>query len=120
MVLLHVLPPIDEMQRGHLPTGLDSTAMRELRILAAEIGATDSCCVKVDARVAHGHPAIEILAASVDLGADLIVLGSTHRSALHNLTPTHRTVYRVLAHARCPVLTLRDEEEVLTVFAGTR
>jgi nucleotide-binding universal stress UspA family protein len=116
LVLLHVLPPIDEMQREHLPTGLDSTAMRELRILAAEIGATDSCCVKVDARVAHGHPAIEILAASVDLGADLIVLGSTHRSALHNLTHD-RTVYRVLAHARCPVLTLRDEEEVLDPFS---
>jgi nucleotide-binding universal stress UspA family protein len=111
LVLLHVLPPIDEMQRENLPIGLDSTAMRELRILAAEIGATDTCCVEVDARVAHGHPAIEILAASVDLGADLIVLGSTRRSALHNLTHD-RTVYRVLSHARCPVLTLRDEEEV--------
>jgi nucleotide-binding universal stress UspA family protein len=52
----------------------------------------------------------------VDLGADLIVLGSTHRSALHNLTHD-RTVYRVLAHARCPVLTLRDEEEVLDPFS---
>ncbi|MGA8086522.1 MAG: universal stress protein [Terracidiphilus sp.] len=111
LVLLHVLPPVDEMEREHLPTGLDSTAMRELRILAAEIGATDSCCVEVDTRVAHGHPAIEILAASVDLGADLIVLGSTHRSSIHNLTHD-RTIYRVLAHARCPVLTLRDEEEV--------
>src|SRR5579871_3216973 len=65
LVLLHVLPSIDEMQREHLPTGLDSTALQELRILAAEIGAEDSCCVEVDARVAHGHPAIEILAASV-------------------------------------------------------
>jgi nucleotide-binding universal stress UspA family protein len=103
------------MQRDHLPTGLDSTAMRESRILAEEIGATDSCCVEVDARVVHGHPAIEILAASVDLGADLLVLGSTHRSVLHNLTHD-RTVYRVLAHARCPVLTLRDEEEALAAI----
>ena len=110
LVLLHVLPPIDEMQRDRLPTGLDSTAMRELRILAGEIGASDACCVEVEARVAHGHPAIEILAASAELGADLIVLGSTHRSIFHNLTHD-RTVYRVLAHARCPVLTLRDLEE---------
>src|SRR5206468_10749606 len=36
LVLLHVLPPLAEMQRDRLPTGLDSTAMRELRILAAE------------------------------------------------------------------------------------
>jgi nucleotide-binding universal stress UspA family protein len=110
LVLLHVLPPIDEMQRDHLPTGLDSTAMHELRVLAAEIGAAESCCAKLETRVAHGHPAIEILAASAELRADLIVLGSTHRSVLHNLTHD-RTVYRVLAHARCPVLTLRDEEE---------
>ena len=48
----------------------------------------------------------------MDLGADLIVLGSTHRSVLHNLSHD-RTVYRVLAHARCPVLTLRDVDEVL-------
>ena len=64
LVLLHVLPPIDEMQRDRLPTGLDSTALLELRILATEIAAADSCCVEVEARVAHGHPAIEILATS--------------------------------------------------------
>jgi nucleotide-binding universal stress UspA family protein len=110
LVLLHVLPPIDEMKRDHLPTGLESTAMRELRILAAEIGATRQCCTQVETRVAHGHPAIEILAASVDLGAGLIVLGATTRSIVHNLTHD-RTVYRVLAHACCPVMTLRDAEE---------
>jgi nucleotide-binding universal stress UspA family protein len=110
LVLLHVLPPLAEMQRDRLPTGLDSSAMRELRILAAETGAADSCCAEVDARIAHGHPAIEILAASSELKADLIVLGSTNRSAFHNLTHD-RTVVRVLAHARCPVLTLLDEAE---------
>jgi nucleotide-binding universal stress UspA family protein len=110
LVLLHVLPPIEEMKREHLPTGLDSTSMRELRILAAEIGATARCCAQVETRVAHGHPAIEILAASVDLGAALIVLGSTTRSIVHNLTHD-RTVYRVLAHARCPVMTLRDTDD---------
>jgi nucleotide-binding universal stress UspA family protein len=110
LVLLHVLPPIAEMQREHLSTGLESTAIQELRLLAAEIGAAESCCAQVDVRVAHGHPAIEILAASAELEASLIVLGSTRHSAFHNLTHD-RTVYRVLAHARCPVLTLRDEEE---------
>jgi nucleotide-binding universal stress UspA family protein len=107
LVLLHVLPPVDEMRREHLLTGLDSTSMRDLRILAAEINTANSCWAAVEARVAHGHPAIEILAASVDLRAELIVLGSTHRSFLHSLTH-NRTVYRVLAHARCPVMTLRD------------
>jgi nucleotide-binding universal stress UspA family protein len=110
LVLLHVLPPVDEMKREHLPTELESTAMRELRMLAAEIGANERCCAHVETLVAHGHPAIEILAASVDLHANLIVLGSTTRSIIHNLTHD-RTVYRVLAHARCPVMTLRDAEE---------
>jgi nucleotide-binding universal stress UspA family protein len=116
LVLLHVLPPVDEMRREHLPTGLDSTAMRELRILASEIGAADSCYTEIETRVVHGHPAIEILSASVDLEAELIVLGSTARSILHNLTHD-RTVYRVLAHARCPVLTLRDGEAELNPSA---
>ena len=34
LVLLHVLPPIPEMERKGLPTGSDSAAMVELRILA--------------------------------------------------------------------------------------
>jgi nucleotide-binding universal stress UspA family protein len=110
LVLMHVLPPLDEMKREHLPTGLDSTALRELQILAAETGANELCCTEVETRIAHGHPAIEILAASVDLRASLIVLGSTMRSAVHNLTHD-RTIYRVLAHARCPVMTLRDTED---------
>jgi nucleotide-binding universal stress UspA family protein len=108
LVLLHVLPPANAMERDGLPTGLDSTAMYELRIIAAEIGATEpNCCAKVEARIAHGNPSIEILATSVELHASLIVLGATQRPVLQNLT-RDRTIYRVLAHARCPVLTLRD------------
>jgi len=113
LVLLHVLPPIDATKRGNVPTGLDSTAMHELGSLAAEIGASESCCAKVETRVAHGHPAIEILAASVELEANLIVLGATNRSTFHSITHD-RTVYRVLAHARCPVLTLREIREETT------
>jgi nucleotide-binding universal stress UspA family protein len=105
LVLLHVLPPMDEMERKGLPTGLDSTALRELRVLAEETGA--GCCVTVDAVVAHGNPSIEILAAASERHANLIVLGATQRSALENLA-RDRTIYRVLAHARCPVLTLKE------------
>ena len=75
-----VLPPIDEMERKGLPTGLDSAAMHELRILAAETGA--GCCITVEPRVVHGNPSIEILAEAAEQRASLIVLGATHRSAL--------------------------------------
>ena len=105
LVLLHVLPPADEMAKKGLPTGMDSAAMAELRALAEEIGA--ECSVDVEPVVVHGNPSIEILALASERDARLIVLASTHRSGLENLT-RDRTVYRVLAHARCPVLTLRE------------
>jgi nucleotide-binding universal stress UspA family protein len=109
LVLLHVLPPIQEMKRQGLPTGLDSAAMHELRALASETGG--SCSSTVEPIVAHGDPSIEILSLAQERHAGLIVLGATHRSTFANLTRS-RTVYRVLAHARCPVLTLREPQSM--------
>jgi nucleotide-binding universal stress UspA family protein len=105
LILLHVLPPLDEVQRKGLPTGLDSAAVRELRTMATETGAGGS--TPIEAFAVHGNPSIEILAEASDHHASLIVLGATHRSVFENLT-RDRTVYKVLAHARCPVLTLRE------------
>jgi nucleotide-binding universal stress UspA family protein len=107
LVLLHVLPPISEMERKGLPTGQDSAAMHELTQLAIETSA--GCWSDVEPVVIHGNPSIEILALAQQRRASLIVLGATHRSAFENLT-RDRTVYRVLAHARCPVLTLRESQ----------
>ena len=117
LVLLHVLPPVDEMERDGLATGQDSAALSELRILAQETGA--GCCSVVEAHVAHGLPAIEILAMASEIGASLIVLGATQRLAFERLA-RDRTIYRVLAHARCPVLTLREPEVKAWAEAGKR
>ena len=112
LVLLHVLPPADEMERKGLATGLDSTAMHALRILAAHTGAEDSNgCGNVEPRVAHGNPSIEILATAAEMHASLIVLGATQHSTIQSLTRDH-TIYRVLAHARCPVLTIREPSQL--------
>ena len=106
LILLHVLPPIVVMQRRGEPTGLESAAMQELRALAAEVSqGTD---VGVEAKVVHGDPSIEILAESAAHHACLLVLGARHRPALENLT-RDRTIYKVLAHARCAVMTLKEE-----------
>ena len=107
LVLLHVLPPIVEMQRKGLPTGLDSAAMMELRTLVTEI--VRDTHVLIEPKVVHGNPSIEILAESSERHASLIVLGATQRSAFENLT-RDRTIYKVLAHARCPVMTLREPQ----------
>jgi nucleotide-binding universal stress UspA family protein len=105
LVLLHVLPPSDEMERTGLPTGTDSLALRELRTLADETGC--GCSVSIEPHVVHGNPAIEILAEAASRNASLIVLGATRRNVFQNLT-RDRTIYKVLAHARCPVLTLLE------------
>ncbi len=111
LVLLNVLPSVDEMQRSGMPLGVDSDAMRELRLLAAETGS--GCCLDIEPVVVHGNPSIEILAEASERKASLIVLGATHRLAFENLT-RDRTVYQVLAHARCPVLTFREPQNATT------
>ena len=115
LVLLHVLPPAEEpggfhpfagkSGRSGEPASLDSAALHELQILAAQAGA--SCCSAIEPLVVYGNPSIEILAAAAESHASLIVLAATERSIFQALT-RDRTIYRVLAHARCPVLTLRE------------
>jgi len=119
LVLLHVLPPRDEMEGKGFPAGVESLALRELRTIADETGC--GCSMPIEPHVVHGNPAIEILAEAAERHASLIVLGATQRNALQNLT-RDRTIYKVLAHARCPVLTLREprpetEEKVLARLA---
>ena len=117
LLLLHVLPPLDEMVRQGLPTGLDATALHELRVLAEETSAGGT--TDVEPMVVYGNPSIEILAEASERHASLIVLGATQRSAFENLT-RDRTIYRVLAHARCPVLTLREPVATLVPADANR
>jgi nucleotide-binding universal stress UspA family protein len=109
LVLLHVLPPADHMRHEGALSDFEASAMRELQVLAAE--AAGNCTPQIETIVLHGNPFIEILAEASSRNASLIVLGATHRTPFGNLTRDH-TVYRVLAHARCPVLTLREAQTI--------
>lgn len=62
--------------------------------------------VAVDARVAIGHPADQILKAAVNLGADLIVVGHRGRSAIRDWV-FGSISRRIVAHAPCSVLVVR-------------
>ena len=120
LLLVHVLPALRARdgfeeshgtggQSGHA-AGPDSAALQELTRMAERLAvgaAREPRCPAIAPHVVHGHPAIEILAAAAGSHANLIVLGATDRSAFANIT-RDRTIYRVLAHARCPVLTLRE------------
>lgn len=106
LVLLHVLQT--PATGAGSSTTLQESAVAELTALAEWTGTSQmGCTACIEPRVVHGNPAIEILATAEELHASLIVLGATQRSALQNLT-RDRTIYRVLAHASCPVLTLRE------------
>jgi nucleotide-binding universal stress UspA family protein len=80
-------------------------ALCELRMIAAQL--TEDFPVAVEALVAHGNPLIEILAVAAERQASLIILDSAPRVAFDNLT-RERVAAQVIAHARCPVLVLRD------------
>ena len=49
LVLLHVLPPRDEMERKGLPVGADSLALRELRTIVEETGC--GCTMPIEPHV---------------------------------------------------------------------
>jgi nucleotide-binding universal stress UspA family protein len=96
LILVNVLPP-------GWSSVMDSTISYEMQQLAKRI--CDGSSNGVDILVVHGNPALEILAAAEANHASLIVMGTSDRSLLHNITHD-RTICRVLAHARCPILTL--------------
>jgi nucleotide-binding universal stress UspA family protein len=110
LVLLHVLPPVDEWGRkSELDeidwNGMESTALRELHKLAAE-----SCvesCAEIDHLVLRGNPTIEILAEASGRSASLIVLGASQHTTFNDLT-RDQVAMRVIAYAHCPVLILRE------------
>jgi nucleotide-binding universal stress UspA family protein len=99
--------PAQGTGRGSHPASLDSATLHHLRQLAAETGA--ECGTEVEAHVLHGNPSIEILAEAHERRASMIVLGARRGTKFEDLAHD-RTIYRVLAHARCPVLTLRELE----------
>jgi nucleotide-binding universal stress UspA family protein len=117
LILLHVLPGTEEVLRSGWPKILDSTISYEMQQLAHRIGGNS--CTEIDIRVVNGTPAIEILAQADANHACLIVMGAADHSTFESITHD-RTVCRVLAHARCPVLSLhgavadevRSEKEI--------
>lgn len=115
LVLLHVLPDVYERPGRGVRVEPDDPVLLQLQHLAAEVsGAVADGEVTVEPYVTRGNPSIEILAISAELRASMIVLSTSHRSFLRSLTGDG-AIYHVLAHAPCPVLTLRVPAEVEAV-----
>jgi nucleotide-binding universal stress UspA family protein len=103
LLMLHVLTPsksgvISLEARDRASQGLAELLPRDL-----------ACQCSSATRVAKGNVAIEILAEAAQSKAELIILGAAQSSPMNALAK-EGTVYRVLAHAHCPVLTLREQD----------
>jgi len=106
LVLLHVLPA-PKPGKQVKPTVLSvAEAIHQLEELVPKDA--ELWC-RPDPTVEHGDPGAHILATANRCGADLIVLGVRGLDAAAGLaTRVERaTAYNVVAHAPCPVLTVR-------------
>jgi len=106
LVLLHVLPapkPGKANKAGELSVAEALHRVENLLPRDAEFWC------RPEPTVEHGEPGAQILATAERCGADLIVLGVRGMDALTEVaTRVERaTAYEVIAHAGCPVLTVR-------------
>jgi nucleotide-binding universal stress UspA family protein len=100
LVLQHVIRPQDraEVLAGHTMEEIETEL---LCLIPVEL--RDQ--ISVQTIVVPGDPTEELLYQSRAQQADLIVLGAHGASAFAAIT-RHGVVYKVLAHAHCPVITL--------------
>jgi nucleotide-binding universal stress UspA family protein len=97
LIVMHVLRDFElDTDRKQIEQQLSSLVPEEM-----------ICNCTAETFVTSGNPAIEILAKASESNTSLIVLSAADRSALQNMA-SDGTIYRVLAHARCPVMSLRQ------------
>jgi nucleotide-binding universal stress UspA family protein len=106
LILLHVLPapkPGEPAMPGELSVAEAIHRLENLVPRDAELWC------RLEPTVSHGTPGREILATASRCGADLIVLGVCGLDTLTGMaTRLERAIaYDVVAHAPCPVLTVR-------------
>lgn len=106
LVLLHVLPAPNSGRMNRRDGLSVAEALHRVKDLLPQDA--ELWC-RPEPVVEHGEPGAQILATAERCGADLIVLGVRGMGALTQLaTRVERaTAYEVVAHASCPVLTVR-------------
>ena len=95
----------DSRARGGTRLGNESTAFQKLSALGSAISAHSGA--EIEPVAVYGSASIEILAEAHARAAHLIILGA-HRSSIFESIAWDRPHEQILAHARCPVLTLPE------------
>ena len=111
VTLLHVIQPmVYPADFGYPATVIDtldeqvqSQVQERLEGLAGRMGAKTECQIRL------GQPYHEIATAAKELNVDLIIVTTHGRTGLKHVL-LGSTAERVVRHAPCPVLTLRDRE----------
>ena len=103
LVLEHVIRP-QEREEVLAGRSIDQIEGEILAMVPAELREK----ISVQTIVVPGDPTEELLYQSLAQQADLIVLGAQGASAFAAIT-RHGVVYKVLAHAQCPVITLSPQ-----------
>jgi nucleotide-binding universal stress UspA family protein len=105
LVLLHVLPAPKPGKSKLVELSVAEALHRIVDLLPPD---AELWC-RPETIVEHGEPGDQILAAAERCGADLIVLGVRGLDTLTGLATrvARATAYEVVAHAPCPVLTVR-------------
>jgi universal stress protein A len=100
--------PVSDM----VPMDIDLLDERMRKTSEAELTALKDSLepdLKASAMVRAGNPHVEIVEAARELGADLIILSTHGRTGLSHVL-MGSTTERVVRHANCPVLVLRENE----------
>ena len=105
--IIHVLPPLSPMDPGVVWDAWNDESRREhaTEALRSRIGDPELAGVQIDILI--GDPAREIADKAAETEADLIVLPSHGRTGAARLL-IGSVAERVVRHAHCPVLVLRE------------
>jgi nucleotide-binding universal stress UspA family protein len=106
LVLLHVLP---SPKPGKGNQSVELSVAEALHRVENLLPPDAELWCRPEPMVEHGEPGAQILAVADRCGADLIVLGVRGMHLLTGVTTRveRATAYEVVAHAHCPVLTVR-------------
>lgn len=107
LTLLYVLKTLGDAHSGYPHAEIATTKARLAQLLSPEAAISLETEVIVEA----GAPREQILRVAERQGADLIAMGTHHTSFARAASHLPRiTPHEVISHARCPVLTVADDD----------
>lgn len=105
--IVHVLRELSPMDPGVVWGEIDDQSRREHAEETVRKHLHDPRCAQANVKILFGAPAVSIAQYAREIGADLIVVHSHGRTgAAHALIGS--VTERLVRHARCPVLVIRE------------